>query len=156
MLIDPETHAFDKRKQILAGFKSGKSCVANMIVNSKDEILLLKRSPNDNFHPSTWCLPGGGIESGESVIKACYRETKEETDVELKNGQTLFLGSIKCPNADVFYFRTDVDDDEIGTIVLDEKEHCNYQWCSAEQWLKMELILDLKDHLCTIQKIDNL
>jgi ADP-ribose pyrophosphatase YjhB (NUDIX family) len=45
-----------------------------------DKVLLTKR---EDFE--VWCLPGGGVEEGESLAEAGIRETKEETglDVEL-------------------------------------------------------------------------
>ena len=44
------------------------------------KILLTKREDVE-----VWCLPGGGVEDGESVAEAGIREAKEETglDVEL-------------------------------------------------------------------------
>jgi ADP-ribose pyrophosphatase YjhB (NUDIX family) len=46
----------------------------------EEKILLTKR---EDFE--VWCLPGGGVEDGESVAEAAIREAKEETglDVEL-------------------------------------------------------------------------
>jgi ADP-ribose pyrophosphatase YjhB (NUDIX family) len=50
----------------------------NMVVtNDTGEILLIKRSDNDN-----WALPGGAIDLGESVAQAGIRETKEETGID--------------------------------------------------------------------------
>lgn len=45
-----------------------------------DKVLLTKR---EDFE--VWCLPGGGVEDGESLAEAGIREAKEETglDVEL-------------------------------------------------------------------------
>ena len=52
----------------------------NVAVIHEGKILLTKRN---DFH--VWCIPGGGVEEGESVAEAAIRETKEETgmDVEL-------------------------------------------------------------------------
>ena len=52
----------------------------NVAVIHEGRILLTKRN---DFH--VWCIPGGGVEEGESVADAAIRETKEETglDVEL-------------------------------------------------------------------------
>ena len=48
-----------------------------IVTNDKSEILLIKRSDNDN-----WAVPGGAIDIGESMTEAAVRETKEETGVD--------------------------------------------------------------------------
>jgi ADP-ribose pyrophosphatase YjhB (NUDIX family) len=48
-----------------------------VVVNGSGEILLIRRSDNDN-----WALPGGAIDLGESVAQAAIRETKEETGID--------------------------------------------------------------------------
>ncbi len=57
---------------------SGLAVIVAVIENGK--ILLTKR---EDFE--VWCLPGGGVEEGESLAEAGIREVKEETglDVEL-------------------------------------------------------------------------
>lgn len=52
---------------------------ANVVVeNDLDEILLIRRTDNDN-----WALPGGAMELGESLPDAAVRETLEETGVQV-------------------------------------------------------------------------
>jgi ADP-ribose pyrophosphatase YjhB (NUDIX family) len=52
----------------------------NVVVeNDRGEILMIRRTDNDN-----WALPGGAIDLGESVTQAAIRETKEETGVEVE------------------------------------------------------------------------
>ncbi|TDB95357.1 NUDIX domain-containing protein [Actinomadura sp. 7K534] len=52
----------------------------NVVVeNDKGEILMIRRTDNDN-----WALPGGAIDLGESVTQAAIRETKEETGVDVE------------------------------------------------------------------------
>lgn len=48
-----------------------------VVVNDAGDILLIRRSDNDN-----WALPGGAIDLGESVSQAAVRETKEETGID--------------------------------------------------------------------------
>jgi ADP-ribose pyrophosphatase YjhB (NUDIX family) len=48
-----------------------------VVVNDQDEILLIRRSDNDN-----WAVPGGAIDLGESMTQAAVRETKEETGID--------------------------------------------------------------------------
>jgi ADP-ribose pyrophosphatase YjhB (NUDIX family) len=57
--------------------KEGKlrlGCSATIFDSSRQKILLTKRTDN-----GLWCLPGGGVDAGESVGEACEREVLEET-----------------------------------------------------------------------------
>ena len=47
-----------------------------VVTNAKGEILLIRRSDNDN-----WAVPGGAIDLGESLTEAAIRETREETGI---------------------------------------------------------------------------
>jgi ADP-ribose pyrophosphatase YjhB (NUDIX family) len=47
-----------------------------VVTNDKGEILLIRRSDNDN-----WAIPGGAIDLGESLTEAAIRETREETGI---------------------------------------------------------------------------
>jgi ADP-ribose pyrophosphatase YjhB (NUDIX family) len=47
-----------------------------VVVNDAGEILLIRRSDNDN-----WAVPGGGMDLGESLVDTAVRETFEETGV---------------------------------------------------------------------------
>jgi ADP-ribose pyrophosphatase YjhB (NUDIX family) len=47
-----------------------------VVVNDRDEILLIQRSDNGN-----WALPGGAMDMGESLPDTAVRETLEETGV---------------------------------------------------------------------------
>jgi 8-oxo-dGTP pyrophosphatase MutT (NUDIX family) len=50
----------------------------NVVVgNAAGEVLLIRRSDNDN-----WAVPGGAIDLGESMVQAAVRETREETGVD--------------------------------------------------------------------------
>ena len=48
-----------------------------VVVNDAGEILLIRRTDNDN-----WAVPGGAIDLGESVAQAAIRETLEESGIE--------------------------------------------------------------------------
>jgi ADP-ribose pyrophosphatase YjhB (NUDIX family) len=47
-----------------------------VVVNEAGDILLVRRSDNDN-----WAVPGGAIDLGESVAQAAIRETREESGI---------------------------------------------------------------------------
>jgi ADP-ribose pyrophosphatase YjhB (NUDIX family) len=48
-----------------------------VVVNDAGEILMIRRTDNDN-----WAVPGGAIDLGESVGQAAVRETREESGIE--------------------------------------------------------------------------
>jgi 8-oxo-dGTP pyrophosphatase MutT (NUDIX family) len=47
------------------------------VVNDEGEILMIRRTDNEN-----WAVPGGAIDLGESVAQAAVRETLEESGIE--------------------------------------------------------------------------
>ena len=51
--------------------------VNTVVVNDAGEILMIRRTDNDN-----WAIPGGAIDLGESVAQAAIRETREESGIE--------------------------------------------------------------------------
>ena len=127
-----------------------KQCVANILLNNKKEILLLKRSGNDSFHPSTWCLAGGGIDFGEKPLDAVRRETMEETGIDEDCYSILNYKKISVPKVDIHYFISILHLDDEAMIVLDEGEHQQYVWASYRELKDFELILDLEKHLISI------
>ena len=46
---------------------------------AREKILMTQRSDN-----SRWCLPGGGMDPGESASETCIREVIEETGLEVR------------------------------------------------------------------------
>lgn len=48
-----------------------------VVTNDAGQLLLIKRSDNDN-----WALPGGAIDLGESLTQAAVRETREESGID--------------------------------------------------------------------------
>jgi 8-oxo-dGTP pyrophosphatase MutT (NUDIX family) len=65
--------------QVLHGERLGKQgqlrlgCTG-IIFDEHKRVLLTRRTDNGQ-----WCLPGGGMDAGESAAEACERELWEET-----------------------------------------------------------------------------
>lgn len=71
-------------------------CSALIRDESGNKVLLTKRADNGQ-----WCLPGGGVDPGETVEEACLREIDEETG--LKARVIRLLGIYSDPNKLVEY-----------------------------------------------------
>jgi ADP-ribose pyrophosphatase YjhB (NUDIX family) len=54
-----------------------KLAVNAVVFNDKKEVLLAKRTDN-----GMWCLPGGHVDLGETLVQACLRELDEETGLK--------------------------------------------------------------------------
>ena len=67
-----------------------------VVTNAAGEILLIRRSDNDN-----WALPGGAIDLGESMAQAAVRETREETGIDCEI--TGLVGTYTDPRHVILY-----------------------------------------------------
>lgn len=105
-----------------------------VILNDKDEILLLKRPPTVKWSPDKWALPGGKLEAGETSLAAATRETKEET--------TLAVAGLKKVQAvldkpvDSYYTRH-----YSGSVQLDH-EHTDWAWVDMKEIKNYDLAPD--------------
>ncbi|MBI5295515.1 MAG: NUDIX domain-containing protein [Chloroflexi bacterium] len=71
--------------QVLYGERLGREgklrvgCSAVLFDAKREKALLTRRADNGR-----WCIPGGGLEAGESVEEACIREVWEETGLRAR------------------------------------------------------------------------
>ena len=72
----------DKQKESLVEDIKMKASVA-IIINKKDEVLILKRMSPQKDYPNVWGFPGGAAHSNEKSKQAAIRETKEETSLDI-------------------------------------------------------------------------
>ncbi len=86
------------KKKVGAGF--------GIIIQREDgKILLGKRHPDPDKADSAfrsageWSLPGGKLDWGESFEAGAIRETKEETDIDIKNPKVISVHNCKNVHA---------------------------------------------------------
>ncbi len=57
-----------------------------IILNSKNKVLLAKRSKNEDVYPGLWCIPGGKLEITDSCLEECLRrEIREEIGIGISD-----------------------------------------------------------------------
>src|SRR5271167_4924204 len=63
-----------------------KIAVNAIVFNEQRQVLLVKRTDN-----GLWCIPGGHVDLGETLVQACLRELVEETGL---TGEVIRLAGI--------------------------------------------------------------
>ena len=67
--------------------KTIKRDIVGAFIFSSDNKLLLGQTISGGVYESSWVVPGGGIEDGESKLQAVIRETKEEVGIDISKAQ---------------------------------------------------------------------
>ncbi|MGP3965111.1 NUDIX domain-containing protein [Nonomuraea sp. 3N208] len=81
-----------------------------VVTNEAGELLLIRRSDNDN-----WALPGGAIDLGESIPQAAIRETLEETGITCEI--TGLVGTYSDPGHVIHYTSNDEVRQEFSLVL---------------------------------------
>jgi 8-oxo-dGTP diphosphatase len=102
-----------------------------VILNSNDEVLLLKRSPGDYWCAGMWGYPGGKIDPGETPEEAAIRETREEANLDVSG---LVPITLKLDRPLGMYYTRSYS----GTIKIDF-EHTDWAWVSRNDIENYEL-----------------
>lgn len=88
----------------------------------------LKQYDNNILKASEWCLPGGGLDEGESLIAGVEREMIEETGVKPRIGELLYVQQFAYNDKDYleFFFHVTNADDYLD-VDLSKTTHGAYE-----------------------------
>lgn len=99
------------------------STVAKVVlVDQKNRTLFLKRSDYVDKYAGDWDLPGGHLKPNESLEAGLARETKEETQLDVR--EPVFL--LKIDNLHFFYAIYDSQEVKLS------HEHTDYKFFNKE------------------------
>ena len=114
-----------------------------VISNSKNEILLLKRSEKSGLG-GMWSIPGGALDSGESSEKGILREIEEETQITVNYPRPFYVKTKKNSDGEsvvIIAYRAFYRG---GKVILNW-EHDDFLWVSKSDALQMQLTPDAHD-----------
>jgi ADP-ribose pyrophosphatase YjhB (NUDIX family) len=109
--------------------------VVALFLEVNKNVLLCKRSKE-----KLYSIPGGKVESHESLERALMREIKEEIGLELCESRLFAMGKLTIYDHDPVY------DFHLYSYTLDKKpqiklnnEHTDYLWCNPNN-IKVDLM----------------
>ncbi|HNW71701.1 MAG TPA: NUDIX domain-containing protein [Candidatus Paceibacterota bacterium] len=105
-----------------------------MLFNSKNEVAIMKRSPNKRWYPNLYTFSVSGTVDNETTAMCIERETKEEVGLDIK------------PKELFTFYHSDTQDSAFATLYLaisdnkitpEEKEISLVKWVKLD-WLKKD------------------
>ena len=118
-----------------------------IIENDSGGILLLKRA-DGSYAEGMWCLPGGKVDYGETLVQAAAKELKEETNLVLVHSEFLLFqeslpikhGLMHCIN---FYYHCTAS----GNIKLNS-ESVDLSWVTVDTIGNYDIAFKNDEALC--------
>ena len=117
------------------------------ILKDDNELLIVKRSENDDLYPGAWEFPGGHLENGETLKDGLKRELFEEIgfDIDFEPIITHYYDEIKEKNNELIHdleidFIINVKKEDVNIVL--SSEHCDFKWVTKESDLLDEYIKD--------------
>ncbi len=102
------------------------------IINSKNKILIQKRSPLKRLDPNVWAMTGGSVILGENSLKTIVREAKEELYIDINTDNLKLITRFKTGNVwiDTYILKCDY---EISKMKFQEDEVSDARWATWEE-----------------------
>ncbi len=114
------------------------------IVFGKEKIMIQKRSENKKFYGNKYECVAGGVVGDETIIEACIRETKEETNLNISSKDLIFINEFldKKHNYFMHTFVACLNETYINKIKINNDEVSEYKIVNFDEIIeKMNLNL---------------
>lgn len=129
-----------------------------IIFNSKNEILLSKRSENKKINPLKWETTQGSVKSGEDSKEAAVRELQEELGINIEKEKLNNFITIKDTKEhifkDMFWIKEDID---LSKVKFTDDEVIDVKWVTLKEFNSMydsnQLASNMNFNLENISKV---
>lgn len=132
--------------------------VLALIENTDGKFLLTQRSLNKKWAAGSYEICGGGAKSGESSLEAIIREVKEETGLNVENGQVVYSyfneDSKRKDNyfVDIYHFKLDFT---LNDVILNPNETIACKLVDEDEIKEDSSILHYSRIVTALQNIDS-
>ena len=118
--------------------------VGGVLLNNRQEVLLIKR--NQAPAQGLWSIPGGRLEPGESMVDACRREFKEETNlgVEVNHIVAVVERKLECFHYVIIDFSVQLTDETDSTPIANS-DVSEAKWISLDDLGQYDLVVGLAE-----------
>lgn len=118
------------------------------VKNSKNQILVQKRSKLKKKSPLKWDMPiAGHVDAGETPLSTCVRETKEEIGIKTKSKDFKllkeFVNQKGWEHVSVYLLQCDIDTTKVN---LQPEEVEEVKWLNYEEFVKLLYSQDFCNH----------
>lgn len=108
----------------------------HILVRNNNKYLLIKRNGNDQYDPSCWDLPGGGINYKEEPFDTAIRETKEETNLDIRIDKILTTWGLSYD--DMWSIELIVLGTTLSEEIILSEEHTEYKWVDKNELISVK------------------
>lgn len=123
--------------------------IGAFILNKKNRLLIVKKSPYEKIDASLWTVPGGKVNKNEGIIQALLREVKEETGLDVASyewiNEDVFLNQNNYFHAQHFLCRVK----QTKKIIL-ERTLLDYRWISRKDINRYRFPVNIKKEVKNI------
>ena len=110
------------------------------LIHSDKKVLLIKRK----FEPNKgkWSLPGGALETGESLEDGCKREAREELGLEVRIREIFQVSEEIIPDekgrTKFHFILIDFLASPVGTRIVLNEESEEFRWVTPDQAMRLD------------------
>ncbi len=101
-----------------------KVIVSGFVFNDKDQLLVIRRSPDEETFPNMLAIPGGTVEveadsglTNDTIEQNLIREVKEETGIDVSIGEWIESSALAKDKAKLYlFFKCYAEGDQVAKI----------------------------------------